>query len=60
MHAVEWNPNSTEFCVVYGFMPAKATFYNLKCDATFEMGENDRNSIYYNAFGTHILFVKSI
>lgn len=56
MHAVSWNPNSSEFCVVYGFMPAKATFFNLKCDPTFEVGEGDRNSIYYNDFGTHILY----
>lgn len=55
MHAVSWNPNSTEFCVVYGFMPAKSTFYNLKCDATFEAGEGDKNSIYYNDFGTLVI-----
>lgn len=56
VHCVEWNPNSTEFCVVYGFMPAKATFFNLKCDVTFCCGEGDRNSIYYNSFGNNILF----
>lgn len=55
VHAVSWNPNSTEFCVVYGFMPSKATFYNLKCDATFTCSEGDRNSIYYNDFGNYIL-----
>lgn len=51
VHAVSWNPNSMEFCVVYGFMPAKATFFNAKCDPSFDCGEGDRNSIYYNPFG---------
>lgn len=55
MHAVSWNPNSTEFCVTYGFMPAKTTFFNLKCDATFEVGEGDKNAIYYNDFGTLVI-----
>lgn len=55
VHAVSWNPNSTEFCVVYGFMPAKATFFNLKCDAIFECAESDRNCIYYNCFGNLVI-----
>lgn len=36
-------------------MPAKATFFNLKCDATFEVDEGDKNSIYYNDFGTLVI-----
>lgn len=36
-------------------MPPKATFFNLKCDATFELAEGDRNSIYYNDFGTLVV-----
>uniref|UniRef100_A0A665U5X3 Eukaryotic translation initiation factor 2A n=1 Tax=Echeneis naucrates TaxID=173247 RepID=A0A665U5X3_ECHNA len=34
IYDVVWSPNSSEFCVVYGFMPAKATIFNLKCDPT--------------------------
>ncbi|KAG4076118.1 hypothetical protein HA402_011464 [Bradysia odoriphaga] len=55
IHAVEWNPNSTEFCVVYGFMPAKASFFNVKCDSTFDCDEGARNSIYYNPFGNLVI-----
>lgn len=51
LHAVAWSPRSTEFCVVYGFMPAKATLFNLKCDVVFDFGTGNRNSIYYNEFG---------
>lgn len=55
IHAVEWSPKSLEFCVIYGFMPSKATFFNLKCDPIFEAGEAPRNSIYYNDFGNIVL-----
>lgn len=56
LHAVAWSPRSTEFCVVYGFMPAKATLYNLKCDVVFEFTPGHRNSIYYNNFGNLLIF----
>lgn len=56
LHAVAWSPRSTEFCVVYGFMPAKATLFNLKCDVIFDFGTGNRNSIYYNDFGNLLVF----
>ncbi|XP_029168242.1 eukaryotic translation initiation factor 2A [Nylanderia fulva] len=55
IHAVEWSPKNTEFCVIYGFMPAKATLFNLKCEAIFEFGTLHRNSIYYNPHGNILL-----
>lgn len=55
IHAVEWNPKGNEFCVIYGYMPAKATFFNLKGDAVFEIKEGARNSIYFNPFGNIVL-----
>ncbi|CAE1174123.1 EIF2A [Acanthosepion pharaonis] len=51
VYHVEWSPNSMEFCVVYGFMPAKATIYNLKCDPVFDFGTGPRNAAYYNPQG---------
>ncbi|XP_074859840.1 eukaryotic translation initiation factor 2A isoform X3 [Carettochelys insculpta] len=54
IYDVVWNPNSTEFCAVYGFMPAKATVFNLKCDPLFDFGTGPRNAAYYNSPG-HIL-----
>lgn len=47
IYDVAWSPNSSEFCVVYGFMPAKATVYNLKCDPVFDFGTGPRNAVYY-------------
>ncbi|XP_028276004.1 eukaryotic translation initiation factor 2A isoform X2 [Parambassis ranga] len=54
IYDVAWSPSSTEFCVVYGFMPAKATVYNLKCDPVFDFGTGPRNAAYYSPQG-HIL-----
>lgn len=55
IHSVAWSPKSNEFCVIYGFMPAKATIFNLKCDAVHNFDEYPRNSIYYNDFGNILL-----
>ena len=49
IYDVVWSPTSTEFCVVYGFMPAKATVYNLKCDPVFDFGTGPRNAAYYRS-----------
>ncbi|KAM4627356.1 eukaryotic translation initiation factor 2A [Polymixia lowei] len=54
IYDVVWSPNSTDFCVVYGFMPAKATIFNLKCDPVFDFGTGPRNAAYYSPQG-HIL-----
>lgn len=37
-------------------MPAKATLFNLKCDSVFDFGTGIRNSIYFNDFGSLVLF----
>lgn len=54
VYSVDWSPNSTEFCVVYGFMPAKATLFNLKCESIFDFGTGPRNCVYFNPQGTII------
>ncbi|XP_029301445.1 eukaryotic translation initiation factor 2A [Cottoperca gobio] len=54
IYDVVWSPGSAEFCVVYGFMPAKATVYNLKCEPLFDFGTGPRNAAYYSPQG-HIL-----
>lgn len=55
IHSVAWSPLSTEFTVIYGFMPAKATIFNMKCEPVFELGIGPRNSIYYNPHGNILL-----
>lgn len=41
--------------MIYGFTPAKATLFNLKCEPVFELGTGPRNSIYFNAQGNILL-----
>lgn len=55
IYSVAWSPKSHEFCVVYGFMPAIATLFNLKCEPVFKIGGGPRNSIYYNPHGNLLL-----
>lgn len=52
VYHVEWSPKGTEFVVVYGFMPAKATIYNMKTEPVFDFGTGPRNFGYYNPQGT--------
>lgn len=55
IYSVEWSPKNQEFCVIYGFMPARATIFNLKCEPCFELGASAKNSIYYNPQGNILL-----
>lgn len=55
IYNVEWSPKGTEFVAIYGFMPSKATVFNLKCEPVFELGTAPRNSIYFNPHGNILL-----
>ena len=33
VHEARWSPRGTEFIAVYGFMPAKATVFDMSCKA---------------------------
>ncbi|CAG5136611.1 unnamed protein product, partial [Candidula unifasciata] len=56
VYHVEWAPNSTEFVVIYGYMPAKTTIFSLKCEPVFDFGTGPRNICSFNPQGTNILF----
>merc|ERR1719402_24327 len=55
IYCVEWSPLCKEFAVCYGFMPARVTIYNLKCNPVYDFGEGPRNAIYYNHFGNLVI-----
>ena len=55
IYSVAWSPKSTEFCVVYGFVPAKATLFNIKCEPVFEFGTGPRNCVHYNPQGNILI-----
>lgn len=50
-----WSPNSKEFGVVYGYMPAKTTIFNVRAIAqhTFELAP--RNTILFSPHGRFVL-----
>jgi len=51
IYSVDWNPNSSTFCVVYGYMPAKATLFDMKCEPVFDFGTGPRNICLFNPHG---------
>jgi translation initiation factor 2A len=58
IYHVAWSPKTkptATFCVVYGFMPAKATLYNKKCEKVFDFGTGPRNISLFNAQGNLLL-----
>lgn len=51
IYSVDWNSNSSQFALVYGYMPAKATLYNVKCEPVFDYGTGPRNVCKFNPHG---------
>jgi translation initiation factor 2A len=52
VYHVQWAPNTTEFVVIYGYMPAKTTIFSLKCEPVFDFGTGPRNICAYNPQGS--------
>ncbi|KAI9678519.1 MAG: hypothetical protein M1822_007462 [Bathelium mastoideum] len=55
IHDVAWSPNSKEFGVVYGYMPAKTTIFNAKAVATHDFNLAPRNTILFSPHGRFVL-----
>ena len=55
IHDVTWSPNSKEFGVVYGYMPAKATLFNTRAKATHSFALGPRNTIIFSPHGRFVL-----
>ena len=51
IHDFAWNPNSREFIVIYGYMPAKAVVFSYRVNVIAELGTQARNFIAYNPQG---------
>lgn len=51
IYSVDWNPDSSQFCVVFGYMPAKATLFNMNADPIFDFGTGSRSACNYNPHG---------
>jgi translation initiation factor 2A len=55
IHDVSWNPNSKEFGVVYGYMPAKTTIFNLRGVPKHNFPLSPRNTIQFSPHGRFVL-----
>lgn len=55
IHDVAWSPNSTEFGVIYGFMPAKTTIFNHRGVAIHSFPIGPRNTIIFSPTGRFAL-----
>jgi translation initiation factor 2A len=55
IHDVTWSPNSKEFGVVYGYMPAKTTIFNQRAVATHSFPLAPRNTILFSPTGRFVL-----
>jgi translation initiation factor 2A len=48
IYSTQWCPEGNLFAVVYGFMPAKATMFDLKGEPVFDFGTGPRNAAMFN------------
>ena len=55
IHDVTWSPNSKEFGVVYGFMPAKTTIFNVRAVAQHSFNLGPRNTILFSPHGRFVI-----
>ncbi|KAL2144719.1 hypothetical protein VTI28DRAFT_8657 [Corynascus sepedonium] len=55
IHDVAWSPNSTEFGVIYGFMPAKTTIFNHRGVPIHSFPIAPRNTIIFSPTGRFAL-----
>lgn len=55
IHDVTWSPNSKEFGVVYGYMPAKTTLFNTRAVATHSFALGPRNTMLFSPHGRFVL-----
>lgn len=55
IHDVSWSPNSKEFGVVYGYMPAKTTIFNQRAVAIHTFPLSPRNTILFSPTGRFVL-----
>lgn len=55
IHDVIWSPNSKEFGVVYGYMPAKTTLFNTRAVAIHNFALGPRNTILFSPNGRFVL-----
>jgi translation initiation factor 2A len=51
IYDMAWRPGAQEFVVLYGFMPAKATLFNGRCEPIFVFDNGPKNTARFNQQG---------
>ncbi|CAN1250720.1 Eukaryotic translation initiation factor 2A, partial [Linum perenne] len=54
IHDVQWSYCGSKFVVIYGFMPATATIFDLKCKPLLELGSGPYNTVRWNPKGKFV------
>lgn len=55
VHDFAWSPNSKEFAVVYGYMPARAMLFDQRVRTLHDFGSAPANTVSFNPQGRFIL-----
>ncbi|CAO2656478.1 Nn.00g052810.m01.CDS01 [Neocucurbitaria sp. VM-36] len=55
IHDVSWSPNSKEFGVTYGYMPAKTTIFNQRAAAQHSFDLGPRNTVIFSPHGRFVI-----
>jgi translation initiation factor 2A len=55
IHDVSWSPNSKEFGVIYGYMPAKTTIFNERAVAQHSFDLAPRNTVIFSPHGRFVI-----
>ncbi|KAK9463803.1 eukaryotic translation initiation factor eIF2A-domain-containing protein [Lipomyces oligophaga] len=55
IHDVVWSPDSREFAVVYGYMPARTMFFNSRGETIRTLPAGPRNTVRYSNHGRYLL-----
>ncbi|KAK9449952.1 eukaryotic translation initiation factor eIF2A-domain-containing protein [Limtongia smithiae] len=55
IHDVVWSPDSKEFAVVYGYMPAKTMIFNHRGESIRSLPLGPRNTVLYSPHGRYVI-----
>jgi len=51
VHDVKWSPDGSQFVVIYGYMPARATLFDERCRKLADFGSAPRNTVRWSPCG---------
>lgn len=55
IHDFTWSPTSRQFGVIYGYMPATITFFDLRGNVVHSLPEQPKNTMLFSPSGRYIL-----